>query len=551
MKYKILILTVLLSVFLTLKAENQAIRSEISEKYKKAYDEALNLRGEKLKNKLHHLIIHKKKYVYYTDDADTTIGSIIKDLDKDNSKEGNIILFYTGRSQAWKWRDQGWDVDYKDYPIPYENTWNREHIWVKSHGFPNLADTAFTDLHHIRPADRTVNGDRGTRDYDWGGRKHPEAEGAYYDYDSFEPADDIKGDVARMIFYMAVRYEGDNNTYDLEISDSTGTYGERLGKLNTLLEWNALDPVSAREIIRNNKIDKLYQRNRNPFIDHPEFAEMIWGKVKKNPILRVSDKEVKFYEEEINSGSAVNQIVITAINAENSELTVTCPENFSVKTANSENFSSRLTLSDLKRERNHVLDIKFTPVKEGVLNDEMLISDGKDFNFKVNLFGIGIPAGSKIIIEEDFDREPENWEKISLSGQPGWVHSSYGNNYFMKAKGFRKKQPAEYWLISPEIDLSKTKNPFFSFENAKNHHDIKPGLDVFILSNYDKNILEKSDKRKISVNLSDGKWKMVFSGLLDLSEYKNEKIRIAFRYTCSSPQKAESWEVDRFRVFGE
>jgi endonuclease I len=554
MKYKALILALLALLGCI---QNEVVSKEtsvketiMSEKYKKAYAEMAELEGEELKAKLHNLIIHHKTYVYYTDDADTTVGSMMEVLDADPDKEGNIILFYTGRSQGWKWRDQGWDVDYKDYPILYDNTWNREHIWVKSHGFPNLADTAFTDVHHIRPADRTVNSDRGTRDYDWGGWPHPEAEGAYSDYDSFEPADDIKGDVARMILYMAVRYEGDNGTYDLEILDKTGTYGPRLGKLSTLLEWHKLDPVSDRERIRNDKIDKYYQHNRNPFIDHPEFAEKIWGEVKSQPILRVSEKKLKFYESEVNSGNVIKQLLITSINAKNEKVTITCPASFKVRKSGTDEFGSELVLTDLS-ERNQILDVKFTPTQEGLINQTMKITDGKDFNFNVKMFGIGVPEGSNVIYSEDFDNEPTDWEKVSFASNLDWVYGSYGNNYFMKAKGFGGNEPAEDWLITPKLDLSSVNNPLFSFENAKNHKDIKPGLEVFISTNYDGKDLKKATWEKLDVNLSNGKWNWVFSGLIDLSKYKTDNVHIAFKYTCSSTKKAESWEIDRFRILGQ
>ena len=72
-----------------------------------------------------------------------------------------------------------------------------------------------TDLHHMKPEDASVNSDRGNKDFDNGGVQHPEATGCYYDSDSWEPRDAVKGDVARMIFYMEVRYEGDNGEPDL------------------------------------------------------------------------------------------------------------------------------------------------------------------------------------------------------------------------------------------------------------------------------------------------------------------------------------------------
>jgi endonuclease I len=82
-----------------------------------------------------------------------------------------------------------------------------------------------------------------------------------------------------MIFYMAVRYEGDDEP-DLELIDSIDEKESKLpqhGKLSTLLRWHRIDPVSDIEKYRNHVIYEKYQRNRNPFIDHPEFVERIYG----------------------------------------------------------------------------------------------------------------------------------------------------------------------------------------------------------------------------------------------------------------------------------
>ena len=78
---------------------------------------------------------------------------------------------------------------------------------VKVTWFSNESDTAYTDVHHIRPTDESVNSSRGTKDFDNGGSAHSEATDCNYDSDSWEPRDAVKGDVARMMFYMEVRYD--------------------------------------------------------------------------------------------------------------------------------------------------------------------------------------------------------------------------------------------------------------------------------------------------------------------------------------------------------
>ena len=147
---------------------------------------------------------------------------------------------------------------------------------------------AGTDLHHIRPADVSVNSRRGHLDFDNGGEIYQDNDGlteCRYDGDSWEPRKAVKGDVARIIFYMAVRYEGqDGNVPDLKVTDiiMVDTKQGFHGKLSTLLKWHKEDPVDYFERRRNERVYEL-QKNRNPFIDHPEFVDEIWGDSDPDP----------------------------------------------------------------------------------------------------------------------------------------------------------------------------------------------------------------------------------------------------------------------------
>lgn len=88
----------------------------------------------------------------------------------------------------------------------------------------------------------------------------------------------MKGDIARAIFYMDIRYEGDNNEPDLELIEEEASSGcDCMGWLSTLLEWHQLDRVDDRERRRNDLIFNEFQGNRNPFIDHPEWVYQIWN----------------------------------------------------------------------------------------------------------------------------------------------------------------------------------------------------------------------------------------------------------------------------------
>jgi endonuclease I len=223
------------------------------------YNPAEGKTGEALKTALHTIIDDHQTLSY---DA---VWGALRNTDEDPNNPNNVILLYSGRSQSKTTNGGGVD------------DWNREHVWAKSHGDFGTAQGPGTDLHHLRPTDVTVNSSRGNLDFDNGGSQHSEAPGNYYDGDSWEPRDEVKGDVARMIFYMDVRYEGDSGEVDLELNNNVDNgSAPYMGKMSVLLEWNEQDPVDAREIRRNNIIFEQYQGNRNPFIDHPEWAEMIW-----------------------------------------------------------------------------------------------------------------------------------------------------------------------------------------------------------------------------------------------------------------------------------
>jgi len=251
------------------------------------YDSAQDLSGSELKRALNDIISDHIQYPYTS--TSTDVWDILKETDEDPNNADNVILLYTGRSQEKEYLDHGSSWDYTQYDNgdgEYNESWNREHVWSKSHGFPVEIDTAYTDIHHLRPADRSVNSSRSNLDFDFSDFTHGEATECNYDSDSWEPRDAVKGDVARMMFYMVVRYDpgyhSDNSLYDLELVDYAGVDigdppGEPLfGKLSTLIQWHLQDPVDAFEQNRNEVIYN-YQGNRNPFIDHPEWVESIFS----------------------------------------------------------------------------------------------------------------------------------------------------------------------------------------------------------------------------------------------------------------------------------
>lgn len=228
------------------------------------YAPAQEKSGDELKSALNSIIKGHASHSY------TCVWDILREADEDPQNANNVIGFYTRRPIPKSRRDQGGnDMD----------AWNREHIWAKSHGFPSKSQHAYTDAHHVRATDKSVNADRSNNDFTNGGTVDDECLECREGNGTWEAPDIVKGDLARMMFYMVVRYEGNDNsnTPDLELVDRKTNIGERFfGKLCSLVEWHMQDPVSNEERIRNDTIYS-WQGNRNPFIDNPQWVASIWG----------------------------------------------------------------------------------------------------------------------------------------------------------------------------------------------------------------------------------------------------------------------------------
>ena len=212
------------------------------------YSGADDLTGEILKAFLHDLI-DDHTVISYGD-----LWEALAESDEDPNNSSNVILFYTGISISKL--EHGGDI----------GEWNREHVWARSHGDLDefLTDS---DMHHVRPTDVWMNGKRAALDFDNGGTE-------LYLYNT---GDEVKGDVARMMFYMAVRYEGDDGFAYLELNNQVNNLNTPfMGELSVLIEWHLNDLPDEFEMNRNDVIFS-YQGNRNPFIDHPEFVQYIWG----------------------------------------------------------------------------------------------------------------------------------------------------------------------------------------------------------------------------------------------------------------------------------
>lgn len=211
-----------------------------------------------------------------------------------NIIKGHHVVSYGGLLNAFAYTDckpngKIWDI-YSNYEYSlsgncgeYEqegDCWNREHTWPQS--WFNEQTTPRSDLFHVYPTDGYVNGQRSNYPYgevnnpiytSGNGSKLGACVTSGYSGKVFEPIDEYKGDIARSYFYMSVRYYSEDS--DWGTSGMTNKSEIKPWAMTMLLRWSEEDPVSDKEIARNNAVYG-YQNNRNPFIDHPEYARMIW-----------------------------------------------------------------------------------------------------------------------------------------------------------------------------------------------------------------------------------------------------------------------------------
>ena len=237
------------------------------------YNSANGLTGDRLKVALHNIIKGHTSISYAQIwnafwSTDNKGNGVVWDMYSDRPNGTPPYTYHLGTNQCGNYSGEG-------------DCYNREHSWAQS--WFNDQTTPRTDLHHIFATDGFVNQKRSN--YPFGevqsatwtsqnGSKLGSCKTPGYSGTVFEPIDEYKGDFARALMYMSVRYYSEDGNWGN--SDMTTKSVIKPWAINLLLRWNDQDPVSQKEIDRNNAIYNDYQHNRNPFVDHPEYARMIW-----------------------------------------------------------------------------------------------------------------------------------------------------------------------------------------------------------------------------------------------------------------------------------
>ncbi len=168
--------------------------------------------------------------------------------------------------------------------------YNREHSFPKS-WFGGEIAPMYTDLYHMYPSDGYINGMRSNYPFGNVSGVTKSSNNSYsllgtssesgVSLTVFEPADELKGDMARTYFYMVTRYEnlvtGWKSNDNTEMLSGNAYPALSAWAITVLLEWSRMDPVSAKERARNDVVYTNFQHNRNPYIDYPSLAEYVWG----------------------------------------------------------------------------------------------------------------------------------------------------------------------------------------------------------------------------------------------------------------------------------
>ncbi|UFK97520.1 endonuclease [Kaistella faecalis] len=407
------------------------------------YDGASALSGYALKTKLHEIISAKNINWHY---GDLTAFYNQTDLDRyyDHTASNTTILL---------------DIysEIPDGPDSYEYTtaniigsanaegqgWNREHMMPQSTFNSNYP--MYSDMFYVIPTDARINQLRSNYPYGKAGStnhytftngskiSNNGTPGSGYTGRVYEPIDEFKGDVARSLLYFSVRYEGKLSSFnyfngtsaanDRSPLDGTEEKAFENWYINLLLQWHNQDPVSQKEIDRNNAVYSI-QKNRNPFIDHPEWVNVIWtqtpdGSAPQAPVnLNVQQTSAYFVNLSWSApadsdllGYKIYQNSVLVATTKNTSITIdhlepSAPYNFTVKAYDNgyleSPHSNLITVTTLANDI-YAKDLMITKYLEGNLNNKAIEITNKTGH-------------------------PVNLNKYRLSVQ--FYNSSAGNYYF-------------------------------------------------------------------------------------------------------------------------
>ena len=446
--------------------------------------------------------------------------------------------------------------------------YNREHSFPKS--WFNDATPMYTDLFHLYPSDGKVNGMRGNFPFGEVGSATYQSANSYsklgsccypgYSGTVFEPNDELKGDLARTYFYMVTAYEDRVSGWSSEHLDGTSYPALNAWSVALLLKWNAQDPVSQKEIDRNNAIYTNFQHNRNPFIDHPEFAEYIWGTKKGQAWSESGSTSPTLFSptsgSTVDFGTVIYQqtttktIVVSGMNL-TGDLTL------SISGADASYFSVPVTtIPKASAQAGYSLTISYNAPVVGTHNAILILSGGGITDATVNLTATATATNCQNLnFSAPFSSTMSPFTQYSVTGSQSWYWKSSAYGVAMSGYVNSTSNANEDWLISPSLDLSTSKDVVLAFD-----HTINKGVvtnmptenTVWISNNYSSGNPNTAIWTQLTIPTypAGNDWTFVNSGTISIPTDKCQlNTFIGFKYISTTAANS-TWEIKNLTVNG-
>ena len=503
------------------------------------YDSAQGLSGYSLKTALKNIIDNHTVYTY------NDLYDIYVDTDTDHyyENDGTVLDMYSENPSGAD------PYNYNHHQATCGNysgegdCYNREHIIPQS--IFNSGSPMKSDAHFVVPTDGYVNNRRSS--YPFGdvagatwtstnGSKLGSCANSGYSGTVFEPIDEFKGDIARMVLYVATRYEdqiANWNSTAMFNGSSDQVFTDWF--LQVLLNWHAQDPVSQREIDRNNAVYS-YQNNRNPFIDHPEWVNQIWnqGSDTQAPTIpgnlsvsNITDTTADLYWDASSDNYGVTQYLIFL-------------DGLQVATSPTNNFH----LDNLQPATTYQVCIKAQDAAgnisacSGSITFETLAS-------YISVFEENFDDCANIQFVSISEASNKNWECINQYGE--------NNSPAMQINGYQADTDCQDWLITLiPIDFDNYDNEKLSFYSAYAYGNTP--LELLYSYDYDGSNLPSNFTWSPVPNVnfpipggSSTNQEFIVSNA-DISAI-NGTAYLAFKYYTASYQPTR-WTIDSFVING-
>ncbi|MBW2961450.1 endonuclease [Mesonia aestuariivivens] len=519
------------------------------------YSSAQGLSGYTLKSELSSIISNGHTAQGYGDLWDAYYTS---DVDNYYENDGTVLDIYSEKPNA---------TDAYNYTLGSDQCgnvsaseggcYNREHSFPKS--WFNDASPMYTDMHHIFPTDGQVNSQRSNFPYgevgnaSWTSTNGTKKGNNNYNFPNayngtvFEPIDEFKGDLARVYFYMATRYENQISGWETSNTGSDATLNGTSNQvfedwmLAMLIDWHNADPVSQKEIDRNNAA-YIFQGNRNPFVDNPQYAAQIWG---------TPDNQSPTAPTNLDYNNLTNSSVELTWNAATDNIAVV---SYQIKQNGAE-------VATISATNTTYLATNLTP--ETAYYFEVFALDAYgNISSASNMLTVTTLEAAEVIFSEDFnDCQNVQFTPVSeLSTQDWQCQTEFGEDntgcFQMNSYSQGSQIPSIDWLITTNsINLDNYTQEKLSFYTDAAYGNSE--LQLLYSTDYNAANAPSNTTWTAVPNLtipqhpSGNANELIFEfNDIDISSISGN-VYFAFKYDTSNGENATRWTVDSFRITGE